>query len=50
MKIALNNFKGECPVLRLFVELGNDAEALYHNLGFIAGEETTSLYIPRRNE
>ncbi|MEW8956902.1 GNAT family N-acetyltransferase [Clostridium sp.] len=49
IKGALNNLKSEYPVLRLFVELGNDVEALYHNLGFIAGEETTSLYIPKRN-
>ena len=42
---ALNNLTDVYPVLRLFVELGNDAQSLYHRLGFIAGEETTSLYI-----
>ena len=45
IKKALNNLTDVYPVLRLFVELGNDAQSLYHNLGFIAGEETTSLYI-----
>lgn len=45
IKKSLNNLTNTYPVLRLFVELGNDAQALYHNLGFIAGEETTSLYI-----
>lgn len=45
IKYALNNLLEAYPVLRLFVELGNDAQALYHNLGFIAGEETTSLYL-----
>lgn len=45
IKKALNDLTDVYPVLRLFVELGNDAQSLYHNLGFIAGEETTSLYI-----
>ena len=45
IKKSLNNLTDVYPVLRLFVELGNDAQSLYHNLGFIAGEETTSLYI-----
>lgn len=31
--------------LRLFLECGNPAESLYHSMGFIACEATTSMYL-----
>jgi ribosomal protein S18 acetylase RimI-like enzyme len=46
IKKALNVLKEEYPVLRLFVTLGNSAEAVYYNLGFLPGVETSKLYIP----
>lgn len=46
IKRALTVLKEEYPVLRLFVTLGNSAEALYYNLGFLPGAHTTKLYIP----
>jgi ribosomal protein S18 acetylase RimI-like enzyme len=34
-------------ILRLYVMQGNDAEAVYYNLGFVAGPlEVQSCYIP----
>lgn len=48
IKKSLNHLNAHYPVLRLFVELGNHAQSLYHHLGFIAGEETTSLYMDKR--
>ena len=49
MKKALTVLKEEYPVVRLFVTLGNNAEALYYNLGFLPGTETTKLYIPAKD-
>lgn len=46
LKNALTQLHEHYPVCRLFVTLGNDAELLYHKLGFMAGVETTKLYIP----
>lgn len=43
---ALTVLKPEYPVLRLFVTLGNDAEMLYHKMGFLPGVEWTEMYIP----
>lgn len=43
---ALTVLKQEYPVLRLFVTLGNDAEMLYHKMGFLSGVEWTEMYIP----
>ncbi len=31
--------------MRLFLECGNPAESLYHSMGFIACEATTSMYL-----
>ena len=45
---ALSMLKIHYPVLRLFVTLGNDAENVYHKLGFLAGVETTEMYLPRK--
>ena len=49
IKKALTVLKEEYPVVRLFVTLGNNAEALYYNLGFLPGTETTKLYIPAKD-
>lgn len=46
IKTALNVLKEHYPVLRLFVTLGNGAEMVYHKLGFLAGTETTEMYLP----
>lgn len=46
LKHALTILHGHYPVARLFVTLGNEAEMLYHKLGFMAGIETAHMYIP----
>ncbi|MBB3132237.1 GNAT superfamily N-acetyltransferase [Paenibacillus rhizosphaerae] len=48
LRRALTVLNGEYEVLRLFVTIGNSAEALYYNLGFYPGlEQTTFQLIPR---
>lgn len=49
IKQALTVLKEQYPVIRLFVTLGNDAELLYHRLGFLSGDETTEMVIPATN-
>lgn len=46
LKNVLTMLYGHYPVTRLFVTLGNEAEMLYHKLGFMAGIETAHMYIP----
>lgn len=48
LKRALTVLKESYPTLRLFVTLGNDAEMLYHRMGFLAGTETTEMILPVR--
>lgn len=48
LKRALTVLKEGYPTLRLFVTLGNDAELLYHKMGFLAGTETTEMILPAR--
>lgn len=48
LKRALTILKEGYPTLRLFVTLGNDAEMLYHQMGFLAGTETTEMILPVR--
>jgi len=48
LKRALTVLKEGYPTLRLFVTLGNDAEMLYHQMGFLAGTETTEMILPVR--
>lgn len=45
IKRALTILKEQYPVIRLFVTLGNDAEMLYHKLGFLPGVETTEMIL-----
>lgn len=40
LRQALNALHPTYPVLRLFVTVGNAAEAVYHNLGFVSGPES----------
>ncbi len=46
IKKALTVLKNQYPVLRLFVTIGNVAESVYYELGFIPGVEFKRLYIP----
>lgn len=46
IKKAMGVLKDEYPVLKLFVTLGNDAELVYHKLGFLPGDEFTEMIIP----
>lgn len=46
LKKAINECSVKYPAIRLYVQCGNDAEAVYHNLGFMAGIKLTELYIP----
>lgn len=46
IKKALTVLNKEYPVLRLFVTLGNAAESVYYNLGFVPGVEFKRYYIP----
>ncbi|MBU3227383.1 hypothetical protein [Clostridium algidicarnis] len=43
---SLTILKKQYPTLRLFVTLGNDAEMVYHKMGFLAGTETTEMILP----
>lgn len=45
IKRALTILKEQYPVLRLFVTLGNDAEMVYHKMGFLSGVETTEMIL-----
>lgn len=45
IKRALTILKEQYPVLRLFVTLGNDAEIVYHKMGFLPGVETTEMIL-----
>lgn len=46
LKRSLTILKKQYPTLRLFVTLGNDAEMVYHKMGFLAGTETTEMILP----
>ncbi|QSX06764.1 GNAT family N-acetyltransferase [Sedimentibacter sp. zth1] len=46
LKFALSSLKKDYPVIRLFVTLGNDAEMVYHKMGFLAGIETIEMILP----
>lgn len=50
MKHALSALHDHYPVARLFVTLGNEAELLYHKLGFMSGIETTKMFIPAQEK
>jgi ribosomal protein S18 acetylase RimI-like enzyme len=43
LKKALSVLQEEYPVLRLYVTIGNDAEKVYHNLGFLKGLELVDM-------
>ncbi len=43
LKKALSVLKEEYPVLRLYVTVGNDAENVYNNLGFLKGLELVDM-------
>lgn len=46
LKKALTVTNEKYPAMRLFVLCGNEAESVYHNIGFIPGVKLTDLYIP----
>ncbi|WP_274365769.1 GNAT family N-acetyltransferase [Paenibacillus thermotolerans] len=48
LKKALTVLKDEYDVLRLFVTIGNPAEALYYRLGFYPGMAQTTFDLPLR--
>lgn len=50
IKKALTVLNNEYPVLRLFVDLGNAAESVYYELGFIPGVEFKRFHIPALNK
>ncbi|WP_346913974.1 GNAT family N-acetyltransferase [Clostridium sp.] len=43
LKKALTILKKEYPVVRLYVDIGNEAEQVYDNLGFLKGLELTQM-------
>ncbi|MEW8993218.1 GNAT family N-acetyltransferase [Clostridium sp.] len=43
LKNALTILKKEYPVVRLYVDIGNEAEQVYDNLGFLKGLELTQM-------
>ncbi len=43
LKKALTILKKEYPVVRLYVDIGNEAEEVYENLGFLKGLELTQM-------
>lgn len=45
LRHALTTLHPAYPVLRLFVTVGNPAETVYHNLGFVAGPESYWLHL-----
>lgn len=46
LKQAISTSGQRYPAIRLYVQCGNEAEAVYHKLGFLAGVKLTDLYIP----
>lgn len=46
LKKAITVSNEKYPAIRLYVQCGNDAESVYHNLGFMPGIKLTDLYIP----
>lgn len=46
LKKALTVLKDKYPILRLFVTVGNVAESVYYELGFISGVEFKRFYLP----
>ncbi len=46
LKKALTVLNREYPILRLFVTVGNAAESVYYDLGFIPGLEFKRFYLP----
>ncbi|MFU1794589.1 GNAT family N-acetyltransferase [Paenibacillus azoreducens] len=49
LKKAVTVLKEEYDVIRLFVTIGNSAEALYYRLGFYPGLEQTTFHLPLRD-
>lgn len=47
IKKALTLTKEKYPAMRLHVTIGNKAESVYYNLGFLPAEKTTSFILPR---
>jgi hypothetical protein len=47
IKKALSVLKEEFPVLRLYVTIGNKAENLYYNLGFLKGSEKITMKLKK---
>lgn len=43
LKNALTILKKEYPVVRLYVDIGNEAEQVYDNIGFLKGLELTQM-------
>ncbi len=43
LKKALTILKKEYPVVRLYVDIGNEAEQVYENLGFLKGLELSQM-------
>lgn len=48
LKKALTILNSKYSILRLFVTLGNVAESVYYELGFVQGVEFNKLYIPKK--
>lgn len=48
LKHALTVLNEEYEVIRLFVTVGNPAESLYYNFGFLPGIEQTTFTLPKR--
>jgi len=46
LKKVLSDLHGHYPATRLWVQVGNSAETLYHNLGFLAGTEVCDMTLP----
>jgi ribosomal protein S18 acetylase RimI-like enzyme len=46
LKRALTVLKSKYTVLRLFITIGNPAESVYYELGFVQGAEFKRFYIP----
>ncbi|WP_420799799.1 GNAT family N-acetyltransferase [Paenibacillus mesophilus] len=49
LRKALTVLNEEYEILRLFVTIGNSAEALYYNLGFYPGLEQTTFQLVHRS-
>lgn len=46
LKRAIGILNQRYALLRLFVTVGNGAQALYHKMGFLAGPESAELFLP----